>query len=117
LAGALLISIALLAGCSDRPQPYFSYKGKEVAALASAGSYLPKAGMVASARTAALMAEAVAEGIWGVQTIRNERPCEVTDTAAHWIVRGSLPEGFEGGVFEVVIQKRDGTIVSVSHGE
>ena len=67
--------------------------------------------------TAALMAEAVAEGIWGEQTIRNERPYEVTDTPAHWIVRGSLPEGWKGGVFEVVLQKRDGAVVSASHGE
>jgi hypothetical protein len=113
-----LISIALLAGCSDRPQPYFTYKGKEVAALASeTEAYVPKAGMVPSARTAATMAEAVAEGIWGEQTIRNERPYEVTDTPAHWIVRGSLPEGWKGGVFEVVLQKRDGAVVSASHGE
>jgi hypothetical protein len=33
-----------------------------------------------------------------------------------WTVEGSLPDGWDGGVAIVEIAKRDGEILSVTHG-
>jgi hypothetical protein len=39
----------------------------------------------------------------------------VTDTPIHWIVRGNRPQPSVGGGFEIIINKRDGAILHVTH--
>jgi hypothetical protein len=63
------------------------------------------------------IAEAVLIPIYGEDVLLN-RPFEVIydKSMKSWIVIGTLPEGYLGGVSEVVIKKKDGKIMKISHG-
>ncbi|WP_313669351.1 NTF2 fold immunity protein [Sandarakinorhabdus sp.] len=114
---ALFVATALLSGCSE-PSSTFQYVGKETRLLGPPGDgYKPPAGLVRTPDTAAGIAEAVADGVYGAAQIREQRPYQVTDTPTHWIVRGNFPEPAKGGVFEIIINKQDGAILHVIHGE
>ena len=112
---ALFVATALLSGCSE-PRSTFQYVGKETRLLGPPGDgYKPLAGLVSTPDAAAGIAEAVADGIYGEAQIHEQRPYQVTDTQIHWIVRGNRPQPSVGGGFEIIINKRDGAILHVTH--
>ena len=82
----------------------------------SAQSFRPKDGFVPDEKTAIRIAEAVLSPIYGEQKIASERPFSAKLKSGVWIVTGSLPEGWEGGVAEARISKRTGEILGVTHG-
>jgi hypothetical protein len=80
-------------------------------------SFIPKDGFVPDKETAIKIAEAVWLPIYGEKTINNEKPFNATLLNGVWIVEGSLPKGFIGGVAVAEIAKLDGRIIRVSHGK
>jgi hypothetical protein len=93
-----------------------------VAGLALAADTLkhnvkPKEGYVPNAETAIKIAVAVWEPIYGAETIAAEKPYVAVLNKDVWIVQGSLPEGYVGGVAIAEIAKDDGRILRVSHGK
>ncbi|MBV8534112.1 MAG: hypothetical protein JO128_00885 [Alphaproteobacteria bacterium] len=85
-------------------------------------SFTPPQGIVPDERTAVRVADAVLIPIFGEAQVAQERPLHATSRGDIWIVTGSLPElppgqGIAGGVAEVKIDKCDGSIVSVLHGQ
>ncbi|RSK42977.1 YbbC/YhhH family protein [Hymenobacter perfusus] len=66
--------------------------------------------------TAIKIAEAVWLPIYG-KKIYKEKPFNAVSKGTSWIVEGSLPEGMEGGVVFIEINKADGRIVRVTHGK
>ena len=80
-------------------------------------SYRSKDGYVPDAVTAIRIAEAVLAPLYGEEKIKSERPFKATLKKDVWIVEGSLPEGWKGGVAVVEISKKDGRIYRVSHGK
>ena len=77
----------------------------------------PKAGYVPDAQTAVLVAEAILVPIYGAETIRGERPFRAALQGRVWLVTGTLPAGYVGGVAEIEISKDDGHVLRVSHGK
>jgi hypothetical protein len=78
----------------------------------------PKDGYVPDAKTAIKIAVAVWEPIYGEKQIAGEKPYTARlDTNGVWIVEGSLPKGYLGGVAIAEIAKEDGKILRVSHGK
>lgn len=75
----------------------------------------PPRGLVSDARTD--IAVAVWTPIYGEKTIAFEKPYVATLEHGQWTVRGSLPEGWLGGVAIAVISKSDGRVLRVSHGK
>ena len=80
-------------------------------------SFQPKDGYVPDAATAVRIAEGVLTPVYGEEKIKGERPFKATLRKDVWIVEGSLPEGWKGGVAVVEISKKDGRIYRVSHGK
>jgi hypothetical protein len=80
-------------------------------------SVIPRDGFVPDKETAIKIAEAVWTPIYGEAKIKNEKPFHITLLNGVWIVEGSLPEGFVGGVAFAEIAKNDGRIIRVSHGK
>jgi len=81
-------------------------------------NFKPKDGYVPDAKTAIKIAVAVWEPIYGEKQIAGEKPYRANlDTNGLWIVEGSLPEGWDGGVAIAEIAKDDGRILRVSHGK
>jgi hypothetical protein len=73
---------------------------------------------VPDAKTAIRIAEAVWIPVYGEEKIRQERPihARLHGSKDRWLVTGSLPKGYIGGVALAVISKTDGRILRVSHG-
>lgn len=77
--------------------------------------YIPKNGFVPDEKTAVAVAEAILIPIYGKEQIDSERPLKAKLKNDIWIVQGSLPEGYDGGVAEVGLSKRDAGIIFVEH--
>ncbi|HEV2968767.1 MAG TPA: YbbC/YhhH family protein, partial [Pirellulales bacterium] len=81
-------------------------------------AFQPEDGIVPDEKTAIKIAVAVWEPIYGEVQIAREKPYHARlDTKGVWIVEGSLPEGWFGGVAIAEIAKDDGRILRVSHGK
>ncbi len=81
-------------------------------------SYIPKEGYAPDAKTAIKIAEAVLVPIYGKKTINCEKPLKAELIDGIWHVTGTMPKGFTlGGVATIEINKMDGKISNVIHGE
>ena len=79
---------------------------------------MPKDGFVPDAKTAIRIAVAVWEPIYGEDQIAKEKPYRVRlDKGGVWVVQGSLPKDWIGGVAIAEIAKDNGRILRVSHGK
>ena len=63
------------------------------------------------------VAEKVMISTYGKNQIDSERPLTAKLDGNIWIVSGTLPSGWVGGVAEVRIDKGDGRILHVTHGK
>ena len=77
----------------------------------------PKDGFVPDAATAIKIALAVWEPIYGAGEIAQQKPYRAYLKDEVWIVTGTLPDDMVGGVAYAEIRKKDGCIITVSHGE
>ena len=85
--------------------------------LAQAHDYVPPNGYVPDEKTAIAVAEAILIPIYGEQDVSQEKPFHAKlDAWNIWTVQGSLPRGRAGGVATIKIQRKDGRVLSVSHG-
>jgi len=81
-------------------------------------SYTPLDGFVPNEQTAIRIATAIWIPIYGAENIAREKPYKATLRAdGVWLVRGSLPKGWIGGVAEAEISKVDGRVLRVFHGK
>jgi hypothetical protein len=78
---------------------------------------IPKNGYVPDAKTAIRIAVAVWSPIYGEKHIQGKKPFKAKLHKGVWIVEGSLPKGWIGGVPVAEIAKKDGRIIRVSHGK
>jgi hypothetical protein len=72
---------------------------------------------VPDADTAIKIAVAAWEPIYGMDQIAGEKPYRAHLANGVWIVEGSLPDGWRGGVAFAEIVKRDGRVLRVNHGK
>lgn len=80
-------------------------------------NYVPSKGCVPDAATAQKVAEAIWLPIYGDE-IYSEKPYKVNLVNDKvWIVEGTLPKGYLGGVTHIEIQKSDCKILKVIHGK
>ena len=63
------------------------------------------------------VAEEVLFPIYGEEYIKGEQPYRIKKYKEKWIVTGSLPEGYDGGVFEIVINAETSQVESLIHGK
>lgn len=79
--------------------------------------YKPSAGYVPDAATAIRIAVAVWIPIYGEKQIASEAPYRAVLRGGIWIVEGSLPKGYVGGVAVAEISKDDASVRRISHGK
>ncbi len=63
------------------------------------------------------IAETILFDIYGKQEIIGERPYEIHLYGDYWIMMGTLPEGWQGGTFTIVINRRTCEVKGISHGK
>lgn len=67
--------------------------------------------------TAIAVAEPVLFGIYGKDQITKQRPYEIYFIDNYWIISGTLPTGYVGGTFLMIIDSKDSKIIRVTHGK
>ncbi|WP_170170199.1 NTF2 fold immunity protein [Hymenobacter perfusus] len=86
---------------------------------------LPAHAAIRDANTAITIAEALAFSEFGEKEVRDERPYNVMYIDGYWVVTGSMKEAIVdtdkhvtiGGVFEVILDAKDGRVLRLTHGE
>lgn len=73
--------------------------------------------LVPDSETAQAIALAVASARYGKQVISEEKPLRVERDGAFWSVRGTMPEGFLGGVVVVKIRAQTGCVEYLGHSK
>ena len=67
--------------------------------------------------TAINVTEPVLFSIYGKENITTQRPYEVYFIENFWIVKGTLPKGYNGGTFLIILDARNNRIIRVTHGK
>lgn len=63
------------------------------------------------------IAEPILFDIYGKENILKERPYEIYLIDDYWIMSGTLPKGWLGGTFSIVINRKNCEVIGVSHGK
>src|SRR5437762_11415059 len=63
--------------------------------------------LIKDKQTAISVAEPILFKIYGKQNIVSERPYECYLVDGYWYISGTLPKGWVGGVFEIIIGAKD----------
>lgn len=73
-------------------------------------------GFVADENTALIIADAVLRSVYG-DVIDNEKPFNIklVENDTVWLISGTLPTGYLGGVAYIKISKETGEILGITH--
>jgi len=63
------------------------------------------------------IAEPILFKIYGKPNIIEQRPYESYLINGYWYISGTLPKGWTGGVFEIIIRSKDACVIKLSHGK
>lgn len=83
----------------------------------SSYSYLPPQGFIATEEIAVQVAEPILFKIYGEDQITDQKPYQVNLIDSVWVINGTLPVYYSGGTFFMVLNKKDGKILSISHNK
>lgn len=67
--------------------------------------------------TAINIAEPILFSIYGKDNITKQRPYETYLIDNYWLITGTLPKGWKGGTFLIIIDSRNSRIVRITHGK
>lgn len=116
----VFLLLTALLGCQEPPE-YVEVSPSELEpydqVLMGHEFITPESGFVPDAATAARIAEVVLKAAYEEDVLRHQRPLRVVNRDSIWVILGTLPQDFAGGVAHVEIRQQDGRILRVSHGE
>ena len=55
--------------------------------------------------------------MYGKENILDQRPYKVSKVKDYWLIEGSLPKGYKGGTFLIIIDARNAEIIKITHGK
>ena len=67
--------------------------------------------------TATTIAETILFSIFGKANIKEQRPYETYHIDNYWILIGTLPKGWKGGTFLIIIDDRNSQVIKITHGK
>jgi len=67
--------------------------------------------------TAISISELILFNIYGKKNITNQKPYEIDLIDNYWIIRGTLPKGYKGGNFLIILDSRNSKIIKITHGK
>ncbi|MFA9213994.1 MAG: YbbC/YhhH family protein [Candidatus Methylacidiphilales bacterium] len=67
--------------------------------------------------TAITVAEPILFSIYGKDNITKQRPYEIYFIDNYWLITGTLPSGWKGGTFLIIIDSRNSKIIRITHGK
>ena len=79
--------------------------------------YYPKEGFIKSDSIAVEYAYIILKSIYGAE-IENQLPFDISlFNDSLWIIEGTLINGLDGGTAKIILSKKDGSILHVSHSK
>ena len=73
--------------------------------------------IITDEKTTISIAEPLLFSVYGKENIIKQRPYKIGKVQNYWVVSGSLPKPQIGGVFEMIIDSKNGEIIRLTHGE
>lgn len=73
--------------------------------------------LISDSITAVQVAEPILFKVYGKANITNEQPYETYLINHYWVIIGTLPKGWLGGTFLLVLDAQDGRIIKLTHGK
>ncbi len=73
--------------------------------------------IITDEKTAISIAESLLFSVYGKENIVKQMPYKIGKVQNYWVVSGSLPKPQIGGVFEMIIDSKNGEIIRLTHGE
>ena len=86
---------------------------KEALANKTKQVYVDK--VIPDKETAVAVAEPILYKIYGRDHIIHEKPYNIKLFDGYWFLRGSLPEGWVGGTFSIILSAKDGRVIRLVH--
>jgi hypothetical protein len=68
-------------------------------------------------QTAIAIVEPILFKIYGKDQILGEKPYNANLVDGYWIINGSLPKGWIGGVFLIILSSTDARVIKLIHGK
>ena len=63
------------------------------------------------------LAEPILFNIYGKDHIIKQRPYETYFINNYWVIKGTLPKGYLGGTFLIIIDSRNSKVIRLTHGK
>ena len=73
--------------------------------------------LIRTNETAIAVVEPILFDIYGRNNIVRQRPYECYLVDGYWYVAGTLPENYVGGVFEIILNAKNGEVIKLIHGK
>jgi hypothetical protein len=67
--------------------------------------------------TAIKLAEVILFKVYGESNIVRQRPFLIRNADNKWFISGTLPKGYVGGTFYIIIDSKTGRIIRLTHGK
>ena len=67
--------------------------------------------------TAINIVEPILFSIYGKDNIVRQRPYEIFLIDSYWVINGTLPKGYLGGTFLIIIDAKNSKVIRISHGK
>lgn len=67
--------------------------------------------------TATNVAESILFEIYGKNNIERQKPYEIYLIEKYWVISGTLPKGYKGGTFLIIIDATNSKILKITHGK
>jgi hypothetical protein len=71
--------------------------------------------LISDNSTAVQVAEPILYSVYGKAVIAKEKPYEIHLINHYWVINGTLPEGWLGGAFLIIIDAQDSHIIKLTH--
>ncbi len=76
-----------------------------------------KALIIKNKETAIKVVEPILFDIYGEDNIKRQRPYEAYLIDSYWIISGTLPEGYNGGTFLIIVDATNSKVIRLTHGK
>jgi hypothetical protein len=65
--------------------------------------------------TAVAVAEPILFKVYGKEEILGEKPYKVDSVDGYWVLTGTLPKGYLGGTFVIIMAAKDCKVIKLTH--
>ena len=73
--------------------------------------------VIKDSSTAVAIAQPILFGIYGKTNILRQKPYEIYHIDNYWVLIGTLPKGWEGGTFLIIMDDRNCRVLKIIHGK